>query len=307
MRLEFTLAAGLAAAGSIYGQVPGQARGERVIHDVVVAAGEAGPAHTMQFFSVSDFAAGAVVKGQPYSADSTTEMVRTLADGTRIVHKNTASMARDKEGRTRRDNTLGHIGPWATAGQEAPHMVTITDPAAKEVYLLDMNAKTYRKVRGGQAASMRGTKVEAGVTQSIEQEVHVAVKGVKVEPSAGTFTAAVPAFRLLDKGQGKKESLGRQMMEGVMVEGTRETSTIPVGEIGNDRAIVSTTERWYSPELQMEIYTKTVDPQFGESSYRIGNLRRQEPDAALFRVPGDFQQAPDRPMSPMRIMRKGPE
>src|SRR2546423_13194036 len=50
-----------------------------------------------------------LVKGAPYSAQAITESVQTLADGNRIVHKNTAQVYRDSEGRTRRDRTLGSI------------------------------------------------------------------------------------------------------------------------------------------------------------------------------------------------------
>ena len=44
-----------------------------------------------------------IVKGSPYTAESVTETVQTLANGTRITHKSTAQLARDSEGRTRRE------------------------------------------------------------------------------------------------------------------------------------------------------------------------------------------------------------
>src|SRR5512145_1787552 len=52
-----------------------------------------------------------VVKGAPYSADAVTEMTQTLADGNRISRTTRGSVARDGDGRTRREQMLGALGP----------------------------------------------------------------------------------------------------------------------------------------------------------------------------------------------------
>src|SRR5688572_21253339 len=67
---------------------------------------------TVVFLSSEMSFDGRVVKGAPYSAEAITESTRTLGDGNKIKHKNTASVYRDSEGRTRRDQELGAIGPW---------------------------------------------------------------------------------------------------------------------------------------------------------------------------------------------------
>jgi TonB family protein len=86
----------------------------------------------------------------------------------------------------------------------------------------------------------------------------------------------------------KTEALGKQMIEGVECEGKRRVTTIPAGDIGNERAIETIHESWYSPELQMTIMTKQTDPRFGESTYRVTNINRSEPDASLFQAPNDY-------------------
>lgn len=86
----------------------------------------------------------------------------------------------------------------------------------------------------------------------------------------------------------KTESLGKQEMEGVEVEGTRETMVIPQGQIGNDRPIQTVHERWESPELQITILAKHTDPMMGDSTERLTNVQRGEPDPALFQVPAGF-------------------
>jgi hypothetical protein len=88
--------------------------------------------------------------------------------------------------------------------------------------------------------------------------------------------------------RGKSEDLGKQTIEGVIAEGTRTTSTIDVGAIGNDRPIQIVTERWYSAELQTVLMTKTSDPRMGESTFSLTNVHRGEPGAYLFQVPAGY-------------------
>ncbi len=54
-------------------------------------------------------------------------------------------------------------------------------------------------------------------------------------------------------------------LEGVMAEGTRTTTVIPAGQIGNDRDLQIVSERWYSPDLKEWVLTKNSDPRTGET------------------------------------------
>jgi hypothetical protein len=84
------------------------------------------------------------------------------------------------------------------------------------------------------------------------------------------------------------ESLGKRMIEGVEAEGTRITQTIQAGAMGNERPIEVLHELWYSQELLMDVMTKWIDPRLGESTQRLTNLKRGEPDASLFQPPSDY-------------------
>src|SRR5262245_39368689 len=84
------------------------------------------------------------------------------------------------------------------------------------------------------------------------------------------------------------EQLSKRTVEGVECEGTRAVSTLPAGAIGNERPIETVKETWYSPELQLMILSKRSDPRFGESTYRVTNIVRSEPDAAFFQIPPDY-------------------
>ena len=85
-----------------------------------------------------------------------------------------------------------------------------------------------------------------------------------------------------------RESLGKQIIEGIECEGTRMVSTIPAGQIGNERPIEIVSERWYSPELQVTVMTKQSDPRFGETVFRLAGITRAEPDEYLFKVPSEY-------------------
>ncbi|HEV7676750.1 MAG TPA: hypothetical protein VGQ12_19635, partial [Candidatus Angelobacter sp.] len=83
----------------------------------------------------------------------------------------------------------------------------------------------------------------------------------------------------------KHEELGTQTIEGLAAQGKRETVTIPAGQIGNERPIEIVTETWFSPELHTMVLRKHSDPRQGESTYRLTDIKRNEPDASLFQPP----------------------
>ncbi len=62
------------------------------------------------------FLGGKVVTGAPYSAQAVTEHTQTLPDGNTIHTTTTANVYRDSQGRTRREQEIGAIGPWAAQG-----------------------------------------------------------------------------------------------------------------------------------------------------------------------------------------------
>jgi TonB family protein len=108
------------------------------------------------------------------------------------------------------------------------------------------------------------------------------------------------------KYQEAQESLGTQSFDGVQAEGTRTTVTIPAGGVGNERPIQIVSERWYSNELQAVVMTKHSDPRFGETTYRLTNISRAEPDHSLFEVPADFKVI-DRGDLERRVMIRTPQ
>lgn len=82
--------------------------------------------------------------------------------------------------------------------------------------------------------------------------------------------------------------LEHKTLEGVAVEGRKTTTVIPAGQIGNEQPITITSEEWRSPDLNVLVMTRHSDPRTGESSYRLINIVRAEPDRSLFMVPPDY-------------------
>ena len=252
--------------------------------------------------------AGKLVKGAPYSAQAVTESVQMLTDGNRIVRKNTAQVYRDTEGRTRRDQTLGYIGPYSTAG-DVPQTVFINDPVAGVHYVLDPEKKTARKLPRMELRF----KVEGDATHARQRATEDEMRKFEIERTfvfervpgpegvrQGSATIVAPprppggdAERVEfhashQKREAKTEKLEARSFDGVMAEGTRTTMTIPAGELGNEQPINIVDERWYSPELQVIVMTRHSDPRSGETTYRLTNISRAEPSASLFQVPSDY-------------------
>jgi hypothetical protein len=256
---------------------------------------------------------GKLVKGAPYSAQAINESVQALAGGNRIVRQTTSSIYRDSEGRTRRDQTISVVGGYAAAGEPA-QTTFINDPVAGVNYILDAKNRTARKIdvsarmaaekkmvetMKAKREAMKGKEVEsAGTVEERMVFEKAAAAGFHYEMRTGPGVGAMvggkgpgPGAFVMMKGDPKntrKEELGKQTIEGVEAEGTRYTTTIPAGEIGNELPIEMVFESWYSPELQTVIMSKHSDPRFGENTYRLTNINRSEPPHSLFEVPADY-------------------
>ena len=232
------------------------------------------PEGKIEFFSAEMAGAGEVVTAAPYTATATTESTQVLADGNKIVNKTSSFVARDSQGRTRRETDLHRIG---TMQVDSPKTVFINDPTAHTQYIFTPGGEATKVVRsnstwkeGPQILDLRNGKGE----QHIKEKVIVNVQGAHERQQSKESSEQV-----------KHEDLGTQTIEGVSAQGKRETVTIPAGEIGNERPIEIMTETWFSPELHTMVLRKHSDPRFGDSTYRLTDIKRNEPDASLFQPP----------------------
>jgi hypothetical protein len=102
----------------------------------------------------------------------------------------------------------------------------------------------------------------AGAAFLLDEDAKIAHR-MPVQPAPESNQPAPPSTT---------ESLGNRLIEGVLAEGARRVFR------------VLTFETWTSPELKIELVSKSSN---GYSS-RLINLSRSEPDPALFRPPADY-------------------
>ncbi len=228
------------------------------------------------------------VQGAPFCASISTEHTQQFADGNRIHTTNSSVMCRDSEGRIRRESDLNFLG--AVPQSPSPgKLVTIIDPVAGFRYVLDSKAKTARKMPLMLPKKMATIKEDMGPETASPGP---SVFQYRVEGPGGPGT--VNAFFIARDGKGPDgpapttESLGDQSINGIHATGTRITTTIPAGKMGNEQPIQVTSERWYSPELKATVMTKHSDPWAGELKTQFTNVNTAEPDSSLFTVPSDY-------------------
>jgi hypothetical protein len=243
----------------------------------------------------------APVKGAPFCATVTTEHTQSFTDGNRIHTSDNSTLCRDSEGRTRREAGLNLL---AAGGQtSAAKMITIVDPVAGVRYMLDPDNKVAHKMNlppPGSLATRHAGSAGKGERMTIYQTAG--------RPDAHTFSTNV-FFK--KEGQDANEpapateDLGEQTINGIRAAGTRITTTIPSGKMGNEKPISVSSERWYSADLKATVMTKHDDPWAGELKTEFSNVNTSEPDPSKFTVPSDYTIVNDKE-GPIKIQLAAP-
>lgn len=289
-----------------------------------VGVGRAPPPPGMPF-SIAVEPRAEITKDAPYSGVGTTEVVTTLADGNRIVRTNTMRYYRDSKGRTRTEYLLAAIGPFTP--DQAQTAVTITDPIENKRFVLnsalkradifplpDFSAKgasfssgsfsskdgvtviSQKGVMSGPVTAITAPSLVAGA--GVAPPVAVMSRGARALPpvNAGfimSYAAPVSgqdACKPNAKPLPSPAALGERIIEGLKVTGTRMEFTIPSGAVGNEQPITVSSEQWFSSELGVVVSSTHRDPMMGNTSYKLEQVSRVEPDPSLFTVPADYTQ-----------------
>ena len=215
------------------------------------------------------------------------ETDRLLADGNHIRRENHGRIFRDSQGRIRNETEMGNYAP----GAKPILHVMISDPVEGRFILLNVGQKTATISQFGKRMSAApGLGVPAQPANNT------------AKPDASTTTPAEPGALLQSlrnmraasdtqaggKPQISHEDLGATEMEGFTVTGTRSTHTIPAGEMGNDQPMTTTSERWFSSDLKMDLLNKSESPESGKHVRKLVNIRMGDPDPLLFQVPADY-------------------
>ncbi|HTA40946.1 MAG TPA: hypothetical protein VK789_00785 [Bryobacteraceae bacterium] len=212
------------------------------------------------------------ITGAPYSATETLTTEQALV-GNQISRKQTATVARDSQGRISTSET---VTPATSSGKSPYTIETIFDPVAG--YRYELNSATM-----------------------------IAIQTPLPKPRNGNLPAGTPPARPPNPNV-TTTSLGTQTINGVTATGTQRTETIPAGAIGNAQPIQVTRVAWVSTDLKVPVQIKSSDPRFGASDLEVTNIVEGEPGASLFVVPAGYtvQQGGRGPGGPDRKARRGP-
>lgn len=289
--------------------------GETMTLDSGVAMAEPGG-----LFSGIQAHGGKVLKNAPYSAELVSERQQNLADGNQIANTTRSMSYRDSAGRTRqetraRDGELLAVtirdadgATWfldarhKTATKLPPHPALVRaagEHARARIAQLRKEGKLPARTDadGAQVIVKQVERADGDGQPAVREEVRVriasrlagehggpgAAREIHLGPMlAGAFGGLKWAAKATTRELGTRES------EGVKATGKLRSYEIPAGEVGNRNPIVVSSEYWYAPELQVTMFAKHSDPRTGELVYRLENLKRDEPAAALFTVPSDY-------------------
>ena len=225
---------------------------------------------------------GETVTGVPYTATEVTETTQTLSDGNKIVNKTSGTVARDSQGRVRREMSVGRIG---SAGTNNHKMLFISDPTAHHQDITEGGSST-------DASTVITTDGDPQIITLNRAGSTIVNKKVIVRKSKDSSSSESDES---DNKQVKHEDLGTQTVAGVSAQGKRDTVTIPAGEIGNEKPIEIVSETWYSPDLHATVMRKHSDPRVGETVFQLTDIKRAEPDPALFQMPDGVKVIQDHP------------
>jgi hypothetical protein len=195
------------------------------------------------------------VIGKPFSATEVRRSAQTLNDGTLVEHSDIGRFYRDGQGRMR---------------AESPNRIEIFDPVARMEYDLNPENKTYRAM------------------PISEKTVSMSVAVVGYHSSTWLSTDRLPDAARHPSSPGRTEDVGTEVVNGILARGSRVTSVIPVGAIGNNREIKIVNERWYSDDLQALVRSSNNDPRFGLNTYELTSIEQGAPDPSLFQPPAGY-------------------
>ena len=228
--------------------------------------GPGGPmAGMFEFGGLMGGIGGKVVTGKPILATITITHTETLP-GNSISNTTTGTFARGADGSTYRDLKFTSIGPWATSGKSR-EFVYIRNITNGTQYIVNVTKGTYEAfpIREPKPPKVSKKDLPGGSNADNETE-NDNPNGTYTDPVTKTVYPA---------------------------DDRQVTRTIPAGAIGNQFAIVISSERWYSTALDLLLEDTHTDPRFGTRTYQLSNIG-QSPSSSLFTPDPIFTQVQGR-------------
>jgi len=191
--------------------------------------------------------------GMPLTGKSSIQWARTLEDGSTVNMRLEANLARDSAGRMYRERRS--FVPVNSAQQSR----------LEDILLFDLVAKT-------KTICILSTK------KCLVADYYPHRQFALQPP--GPFANGTRSLT--------REDLGQDQINGMSVAGTRETTIINPEVVGNEKALISTREFWYSASIRTNLLVTRVDPREGKQTIQLIDLSLGEPDPGMFEVPKGF-------------------
>jgi hypothetical protein len=196
----------------------------------------------------------------PFTLTLETEWVKTLGDGGTITLVNQRRIARDTAGRVYQER-------WFLVPKNGNYHSTMTT-----VQIADPNAHTIYNC------------FFEGAKKNVCEVLAYTPRRPAVNTAEKDLSGELP-----DKqGSYSNQYLGKQFVSGVETVGVRDTTTFNAGVFGNDRAITTEREVWYSPHLDLNLLSVRSDPRTGKQTFTATNVTLGDPDPGLFELPAGF-------------------
>jgi len=214
---------------------------------------------------------------QPYTAEFKITNVQTLANGTTITRESTEVHALDSQGRQMTATTQLP----ETSDRPAVTRVHVYDPVEGTTINWDTRGKRATIVKEPAGDERHGCwATEAGNFRMSFSSTPGQAPGNRSE--------AAPAARA-EHREPTREDLGDTTILDVEAHGTRNTWTIPAGEVGNDAPLVRTSETWWGTSIGLLLREVTDDPRSGRHERELVSIDLSEPPASAFQPPDGYE------------------
>jgi hypothetical protein len=189
----------------------------------------------------------------PFTATVTTVWTVRYGDGSSRTIKNHRTIARDSAGRIFQERR--YFTPDGDKEETAITQIEYSDPTTHQIYICHPDGH---------------------VCELYEYRMLAVADDAKNEASSSGVNNV------------KSEDLGHQEILGLDAIGTRETTTIAPGTVGNDQALAAVRELWRSTQLGFNLVLEKTDPLSGNAQIRVTEIHLGEPDSHLFSPPESF-------------------
>jgi hypothetical protein len=197
------------------------------------------------------------VKDKPYVANKVMHLKRSMADGTITEHDAQIYEARDSAGRL-----LVEIQMTIASGSSRPAKIFVLDNVT------DPKNRT----------ALNWTSLSRTATL-----MHTSSPELRALAAAGTTGKAPPPPTEI-----KPEMIGQREIHGLMTTGRRTQKSLPAGTIGNTTDTDTEHEWWTDEDLHFVVLDTSRNPQHGEQTTELVDLKRVEPDPERFHAPAGY-------------------